>query len=398
MLTNFVISGFKLFSELQIERLGRVNLIVGKNNAGKTALLEALRVYASGFRFRDFREILMGREELMAGPLKTRSHAVDLAALFHRDLHDPDEQTFRLGPAEHTLTCQLRTVKPFESGQRYRLLGEPKDTRADTPWEAVQALTVLAHPEARQEGYGYIDWNLELLEDLHSDKLDPMVLWPIFLPALRRWSNREIATLWDSIALTDAEEDIKTALQLVIREPVRGITLVEDPIAEGQRVVKLRLNGQPQPISLRSLGDGAVNLFQLALAMACANHQVLRERRALDTHAWSVQASNRGSMNLVLIDEIENGLHYSALPAVWSFLFEAARRNHAQVFATTHSWDCLHGFREALRLDQETYPAGDTDDPRAMVIRLERAGDTMRTVLIDDTMLPMVTREHIEVR
>ena len=47
MLSSLEIKNFRTFSHLVIQRLGRVNLIVGKNNVGKTTLLEALRIYGS---------------------------------------------------------------------------------------------------------------------------------------------------------------------------------------------------------------------------------------------------------------------------------------------------------------------------------------------------------------
>jgi AAA15 family ATPase/GTPase len=47
ILDSLEIRGFCGFRQLQIERSGRVNLIVGKNNVGKSSLLEALRLYAS---------------------------------------------------------------------------------------------------------------------------------------------------------------------------------------------------------------------------------------------------------------------------------------------------------------------------------------------------------------
>lgn len=46
ILDSLEIRNFRGFEHLQIERLGRVNLVVGKNNVGKSALLEALRLYA----------------------------------------------------------------------------------------------------------------------------------------------------------------------------------------------------------------------------------------------------------------------------------------------------------------------------------------------------------------
>src|SRR6266702_2987677 len=46
ILNSLEIRNFRGFHHLQIERLGRINLIVGKNNIGKTSLLEALQLYA----------------------------------------------------------------------------------------------------------------------------------------------------------------------------------------------------------------------------------------------------------------------------------------------------------------------------------------------------------------
>jgi AAA15 family ATPase/GTPase len=54
----------------------------------------------------------------------------------------------------------------------------------------------------------------------------------------------------------------------------------------------------------------------------------------------------------LFLDEIENGLHWSVMPSVWRFLVETARSLDVQVFATTHSKDCL----EALADLNRTYP------------------------------------------
>lgn len=46
LLDSLEIRNFRGFQHLQIEKLGRVNLIVGKNNIGKSSLLDALDLYA----------------------------------------------------------------------------------------------------------------------------------------------------------------------------------------------------------------------------------------------------------------------------------------------------------------------------------------------------------------
>ena len=74
---------------------------------------------------------------------------------------------------------------------------------------------------------------------------------------------------------------------------------------------------------LRSLGDGAVRLFGVALALA----------------------NSQGGF--LLIDEAENGIHHTIQRDFWRMVLLTAQANNVQVFATTHSWDCVVGFAQA---------------------------------------------------
>ena len=58
------IDGFRAFTGLRVDGLGKVNLITGKNNSGKSSLLEAIRILATGGALRTIYEILDYREEL----------------------------------------------------------------------------------------------------------------------------------------------------------------------------------------------------------------------------------------------------------------------------------------------------------------------------------------------
>lgn len=63
LLDSLEIKGYRCFEHLTIEKLGRVNLIVGKNNVGKTALLEALRIYFQQGKISLFKDISYARDE-----------------------------------------------------------------------------------------------------------------------------------------------------------------------------------------------------------------------------------------------------------------------------------------------------------------------------------------------
>jgi AAA15 family ATPase/GTPase len=56
-----------------------------------------------------------------------------------------------------------------------------------------------------------------------------------------------------------------------------------------------------------------------------------------------------------MVDEIESGFHYSVVKDVWTAVGKLAREANVQVFAATHSWECLkaaHGaFSECKNYD-----------------------------------------------
>jgi predicted ATP-dependent endonuclease of OLD family len=92
---------------------------------------------------------------------------------------------------------------------------------------------------------------------------------------------------------------------------------------------------------------------------------------------------------ILLIDEFENGLYYAVQPDLWQFIFRIARRLNVQVFATTHSWDCIEGFQKAAQADNQN---------EGMLIRLEYKKGEVAITLFDERRLGIATHERIEVR
>jgi hypothetical protein len=66
--------------------------------------------------------------------------------------------------------------------------------------------------------------------------------------------------------------------------------------------------------------------------------------RLLDIYSELVAAEAK----VLLIDEIENGLHHTALSTIWQGLFHAANEVGVQIFATTHSLECIRAAHEAM--------------------------------------------------
>ena len=92
MIPSFEIENFRLFKHLVIDKLARVNLITGKNNVGKTSLLEALKIYTTEGSIIGIGEILRGRDE------NAIFQESDVKYIFRYKEFDKQELKINLGP------------------------------------------------------------------------------------------------------------------------------------------------------------------------------------------------------------------------------------------------------------------------------------------------------------
>lgn len=78
----------------------------------------------------------------------------------------------------------------------------------------------------------------------------------------------------------------------------------------------VRLSDSESRVPIGSLGDGIWRMLGLALSLVSAKGGVL------------------------VVDEIDTGLHFSVMSHMWKLIWETAKRLNVQVFATTHNSDC----------------------------------------------------------
>ena len=152
----------------------------------------------------------------------------------------------------------------------------------------------------------------------------------------------------------------------------------------------VKVSGISEPVPLKSLGDGMIRLFHLALAAEASATRARGAQHAVLHHDMAAEFEESAMAQPLLVDEVENGIHYATLPLLWKFLFEVADRHAIQIFATSHSWDCIEAFQTAAA---ET---GKTSGAR--LIRLEAKNGGKRAVVFHGNELATVTRDRIEVR
>lgn len=361
MLGSLEITNFRVFSHLVIERLGRVNLVVGKNNVGKTCLLEALRLYDSQGALQTIEAILASRNEVRMDPVHQRALPM-LEMLFHKKTEYGSRTVLSIGPRDDSDEANDRLLI---SGNEVALATVEHPPYSSREIVSVGGLSI--HVGGRSEGIA--------CEALFSsqrgirrpvEELPYLTSTPVPEDILGRW--------WDQIVLTELKDDVVKTVG-ALDPAVQDISFVAHPLDPYRRMAMVRTSSIAGAVPLRSLGDGAVRIFALAAAL---------QYRSL----WAEPGKNA---RVLLIDEIENGIHHSHHADLWRAVFRLARLNDVQVFATTHSSDCLRGFAEAMQHD-------DTSD--GLVIRLEKVEghDETGAVVFDRNELPIVVRDSIEVR
>ncbi len=373
VLDSLEIQRFRIFRHLKIPRLGRVNLITGKNNVGKSCLLEALWLYARRGSPSLIWQLLEARDEGSRPPIRGEEGAEErtlaLRHLFYgrNDLREyfDEPPNIKIGPvnsqADDLLSIDIGwgaiLSEDKEGRQELHLQFPPEEyhTRTLEPQTMFLVIQFGAHKNVIR-GPGWL-----------SSQSSSMIIGPkeiscVFVPA-NGLETSQIGQLWDAVILTDLEEDVLNSLHIIALE-VEGVGLIE-PEKRRERIPIVRIASFSNPVPLRSMGEGMTRLFGTALALVNAKDGML------------------------LIDEVDSGLHYSVHPDLWRLIFQVAHRLNVQVFATTHSWDCIEGFQKAAEEDQHE---------EGLLIRLDEIEEEIVPTLFDESELGIVTRRQIEVR
>jgi hypothetical protein len=140
---------------------------------------------------------------------------------------------------------------------------------------------------------------------------------PVWFITTEGPSRSDIISMFDRVVLAPDEETVLQALR-TIEPAIERIASVGSYARPSPRDVRsglaMMVAGQRLPIG--SMGDGIWRLLGIALAFVRARGGVL------------------------LVDEIDTGLHYTMLVDMWRLVLATARSLDVQVFATTHSRDC----------------------------------------------------------
>jgi predicted ATPase len=385
MLDSLIIKNFRALADLSVAKLGRMNLIVGKNNSGKSSVLEALRIYAGNGQ-RELLDAIAAEHDERYRVKETERAELDAPLPFQdfftgRHFPTDDDTVIQIGSAIRP-EDMLRLQHVFLVEEREPVVDEMGETSFRLRRSIVSKSLLETETGDLRQGFQIIRGERRyppILLDADYSRFRPSILDPgLAIPCsvipTQFISQDELADEWDKIALTDYAEVVKQAMRIISPE-FEDLTFVRSDYARlpgrsnFQRSAKVKLSDVPRPVSLNSLGDGMLRVLQLSLKLFSAKGGFL------------------------LIDEFENGLHYSVQEKVWALLFEMAERLDIQVFATTHSWDCIESFaKEAV--------SRDTDGVLFRMGRSARTSDHGQLIatLFGEEALAHITQADVEVR
>ncbi|MEA1973538.1 MAG: AAA family ATPase [Candidatus Cloacimonadota bacterium] len=340
MIKSLLIRNFRIFKEIEIKKLSRVNLFVGKNNSGKSCLIEALQIYATKGNPKNLYEIVSNRDEdwenIIAEKNETSVQEVPdpFSYIFNGySLPEIGGESIEIGPTEDAskrLKINLRAFQIIEDeeGRRRRVPVE-QDSIKDELVDIQIALETIQGDDR----FHYIALNSHIpsyKRRIYSGPKDSNINHQV-VPT-RNISDDKLSVLWDNINLTDLENDVVSCLK-IIDPNIEGVALIGD-VSErsgrkSKRIPIIRYKGLNERIPLKTMGDGLTRLFHIILAL--------------------VNSKN----GFLLIDEFENGLHWTTHPKIWDIIIRLSEQLNVQIIATTHSRDCIKGFYEVWSSKEE---------------------------------------------
>lgn len=360
MFRTLSITNFRGFKQLKVDGMERINLFVGMNNVGKSALLESVFLLAAPMNaelslrlsaFRGLDQFQASEIEdvwgwLFYGKDAKQQIALDLATenLKHRSLK------MKITERKVTRTNQGKKKGPASVGRSRSLQTTSKSA---VPMELL--LDYKTETGASGEARAYFHEGGVAFEHGKLSSFPSSV----FVTARIGYAP-ENAQRYSKLQESMKEDEIIPSLQLL--EPrLTRLTL----LATGFGSMLHGDIGIGRLVPLPMMGEGIGRLLTLLLAISEAKG------------------------GLVMIDEIDTGLHYSILSKVWSAVAKRAREAEVQVFATTHSWECL-------KAAHDSFSSSSIYDLR--VHRLDRRDEEVKSTTYDMEMTEAALLSGLEMR
>ena len=349
MLKSLVVRNFRCFDELSINHLSNINLFAGKNNSGKTSLLESVFLLAGA-----------GNAHTAMDPYILRSWQPGDGVQanwpfwkqFFRDLDTGRSISIE---GEHTVHGRL-SLGIMSGRQPISTVSFTRTDRvADSSINGERLLAFEYKGPSGAEVSSRIIVNDEAAK-VEQGNISVPFSSIILLPRLKR-SIQD-----DAIRLGQLRQRKQGGLVLKALQAVEPkLQSIEDNSSSGTPMIWGDV-GLSELVPLSVMGEGMTQIARMVLAIATT------------------------SDGIVLIDEVEIGIHHSALANMWRVVEESAKQFRVQIFATTHSFECVTAAHKSISAD------------RFRLHRLEVSDEESRCITYEPESVDSAVSHDLEVR
>lgn len=344
MIKNLKIKNFKDINDVKLEGLSKVTVISGMNNIGKTSILEAILLLYN-----------YSISSILAPSLSNRSNAAivnagfeqAISALFHNfnilNNIEIETQLYKLKTKfSSNLKLTIQQGQDITTSTTVDVLGiEFNYEKSGKVFASSKAIkntlaggAYLAQPtkvihQTQMENLCLIDEHGEIKSGADvatiTEKNLGMQQEVTFNPFnFESPLVREFGKIRSAADANEKRTDLIDALK-IIDPMISNIELGLDPVSRAPRLELIK-NGVP--ISINSFGSGTKRFLNIILGVIAAKDGVL------------------------LIDEIENGLHYSVMAKMWELIFNLSEKYNCQIIAISHSWE-MPGYIVGLDINKK---------------------------------------------
>ena len=311
---NISISNFKCFKEFSIDSFKRFNLIFGKNSVGKSNLLEALYLYSNMFR----------SDTVISSSFLQRDIPLNnnLELIFHNfDYSNP------INIKTNKRELNIYPIKSLDIAPLDGIYYQVQNNNGET----MKLPMLINNNRQLDNSFAFIN-NSYMLNDINIRSVvidSPLFLFYFF----NDYSIYEIRVKNKTIESFDKLQNFKKDKIVVdslkpIIPNLESIRISSDKICEADI-------GLYRYLPINTLGSGIYKIFNYIVNASFISNGVL------------------------LIDEIDNGFHYSSLRNLWISLFEVCHIGNIQLFATTHSYECIKAFNDVYNEVKNKYNSND---------------------------------------
>jgi AAA15 family ATPase/GTPase len=352
MIDSLHIKNFRGFRDLSLSGLRSINIVVGKNASGKTALLEAIRVGLSGTpqALWHVNQSRMAGFPIPMGPSRESFENIWSSDFFNLDSSQTISFEFH-DSSEHTakLTIFYDTEKAITS------IPEQPSASPSNISPLVFERVDFAGKESRllatvqPQGHVQMDNGAELgmVSEFHTS-YNPI-------------NGQQNAAFFSLLSINNREREIVEAMKEEFAPLIEDLMVLSPQNFPSLYVV---VSGLKDKVPISLLSSGINKLFAILAAM------VVR------------------SGGVFLIDEIDNGFYYDRLESIWRILHKLSTKYHTQVFASTHSKECLHALSKVIKGQEKDF----------VLLRAEHDSNGSQITPIDGRFLESAIEHDFEVR